>query len=81
MNICGVDHNFISICAVSLCDEVFQVELNVRFRKSNVTGLDDSQDMKKLLSMDYQREWLLNKSAEYTKEMKAQLVSMFFYCV
>lgn len=42
--------------------------------KSNVTGLDDSQDMKKLLSMDYQREWLLNKSAEYTKEMKAQLV-------
>jgi hypothetical protein len=39
------------------------------------TDLDDSQDMKKLLSMDYQREWLSNKSAEYTKEMKAQLVS------
>ncbi|XP_028403058.1 uncharacterized protein C7orf57 homolog [Dendronephthya gigantea] len=42
--------------------------------KSNVAVLDDSQDMRRLLSMDYQREWLSNKSAEYTKEMKAQII-------
>jgi hypothetical protein len=47
----------------------------VLYRNMSGTDLDDSQDMKKLLSMDYQREWLSNKSAEYTKEMKAQLVS------
>ena len=49
------------------------------FRKSNAASLEDSPEMKKLLSMDYQREWLSNKSAEYTKEMKAQLVGKL-YC-
>ncbi|XP_046859343.1 uncharacterized protein C7orf57 homolog isoform X2 [Xenia sp. Carnegie-2017] len=35
---------------------------------------DNAEDMKKLLSMAYQQEWLAHKSAEYTQEMRNQMV-------
>lgn len=40
--------------------------------KSDKHSSDMDQDMMKLLSMDYQREWLLNKSLEDSKEIKAK---------
>lgn len=40
--------------------------------KSDISSSDGPQDMKKLLSMDYQREWLVNKSLDDTKEMKSK---------
>ena len=33
-------------------------------------------DMKKLLSMDYQKEWLLNKSLEDSKEIEVKQVQI-----
>ena len=44
------------------------------YRKGEVNRSSLDLDMKRLLSMDYQREWLLNKSIEESKEAEHKQV-------
>ena len=61
------------------CESSFTNGLLLLSRKSDISTSDVTTDIKKLLSMDYQKEWLLNKSLEDLKEAESRRVSRNFF--